>query len=207
MPKLSFALLALLLVACTPGQGTAPPPYNLPYDVPPVGSFATSVGTGLIYRLPDNQLEVFLPARGSFIIDGDRVRDVVIAAPKQPTGSEIALVSTARAGCANDYYAILYGRFEPDFYRLGDCEQAMFIDTAPSDHAIIHSADGAIRYRVAGNLITPLAGRVHTPPPVPPRRPATVHMQHPATGQTSPVQRHDQPREFSIPPVGTLNVD
>lgn len=230
MRCLTLGFLGLMLAGCA--SNTAPlvvfSPPGTPLG-PPVGSFATSIGMGTIYRLPDRQLEVFLPGRGSFVINGDDVRDVVIAPLAKPDASELALVSTMRPGCPNDQYLILYGAFEPDFYRLGDCDSALVIVPQRDGYTVIETRDGRLRYRIDGNRVAVLNPEPFSPAKTPPAPtpaevrslPSPLPLREPVapsltnTGPApagmpetaEPMRRRVAPAEFSIPPVGTLNVE
>ena len=209
MPVCTSLLCAVILTACAAGGGQGF------YSANSVADFPTSLGQASVLPLAGDQLEVRIPRNGGFIIDGRDVVDVQVFPMTPVADGEVVLIGTSYPGCARDYYAITYGAWEPDFYRLGNCERPMEVRFEPatngSQAVVIQDQTGALRYGVDRRTMVRLEAAVISQPPVPQARPSTPNTtpsrNRPAARQTAPATDIPAARDFKLPPVGTLSVE
>ena len=220
-----LAGVVLLLTSCAPtGFGNLPPGAV-------VADFPTSRGQAVVVPFGRDQLEVFVPGMGSFIINGVDVVDIQVQPLSPVAAGEVILIGTAYPGCNRDYFAITYGAWEPDFYRLGDCEQPMSIGferDGATQAVVIQDNSRQLRYGVDRRemvRLDPAARGLNAPPPVPTARPdpqtrftrgadpSGADTKAPTTANASRQPSLDTApglppnTEFKLPPVGTLTIE
>jgi hypothetical protein len=191
------------------------------YQTGTVAEFPTSLGQAAVLPLSDHQLEVRIPHNGGFVIDGRDVVDIQVFPLAPVADGEVVLIGTAYPGCSRDYYAITYGAWEADFYRLGDCERPMQIrfepDASQPEAVVIKDQTGQLRYGVDQRQMVRLNAVMPTSPPVPTARPDPVEgtaiidvpsTQEPAMNRrAAPSSNLPAARDFKLPPVGTLSIE
>lgn len=219
----TIIVMALTLVAC------AAPGNRGFHEVAAVAEFPTSLGQAAVLPLSADQLEVHIPGHGGFIVNGRDVVDIQVFPLMPVADGEVVLVATAYPGCSRDYYAITYGSWPADFYRVGDCQRPMQIGFEPATGTpktvVIRDRSGQLRYGVDRRQMVRLDALAPTGrPPVPPSRPVDAdatgravitdrapvsapsnsHAPAPSASPASPVPAA---RDFTLPPVGTLSIE
>ena len=227
--RLVCSLLGFLVItACAPQAGLGS------YQTAVLADFPTSLGQATILPLADEELEVRVPGAGGFIIYGVDVVDIQVFPLAPKADGEVILIGTSYTGCNRDYFAITYGAWEPDFYRLGDCERPMTIgfgQGSESAIALIQDRQGRLRYGVDQRQMARLDPAIRTTgtPPIPSARPGAGERLSPSRspapsvvtspgtshraaghtpGQSAPRATRPMPStEFKLPPVGTMDID